>query len=601
MKSVNNIFGKRFYLLSNCNAKFIIIIFFILHLVNSNFVFSQNNNVGIGTLTPSVSALLDVDASPTNNKGVLVPRMTASQRIAIPSPANSLLVFDTDSACFFYWSSLSTSWKSLCNNNSGGTGIIGNTGSTGTTGTIGSTGVTGIGLMGSTGTTGSIGATGPGAGATGSTGSTGNTGNTGSTGSTGPGTICGGATTNFVTKFTSSTSMCNSIIYDNATNVGINTGTTPAASAVLDVTSANMGLLVPRMTAVQRNAIVLPAHSLLIFNTTSNCFEWWDSSGSTWVSMSCGGCVVPDVPGAITGASPVAFGSTSVVYSIAPVSGATTYSWNVPACATITSGQGTTSITVDYSSAPILIYTTPGIYSCNCITAASIIVIGGGGGGGNNGYGGGGGGGYSSGSFSGLTGTSLTVTVGDGGITGWGGGPGGTSSVNALISATGGAGGYQSGGNGFGGAGGTGSGGTTNNTGGTGGNSQYTYLGGGGGGAGGSSSNGTNGGPPPIFYPTAGWDGPTNYGPGGAGGGGYAGSGGKGSCFNTYPTNIAATLPTNYGGGGGGGNGNSGASSAGAGGIVELSSVFYGGIITVTAGNSCGTSAESTKTITLTP
>lgn len=153
-----------------------IFLFFLFQISNPKSVFAQNNNVGIGTLTPAPSALLDVDASPANNKGVLIPRMTATQRLAISSPANSLLVFDTDSSCFFYWNSITSSWKSLCNNNSGGTGIIGNTGSTG---------VTGIGLMGSTGTTGSIGATGPGAGATGSSGPTGNGGATGTTGSTG--------------------------------------------------------------------------------------------------------------------------------------------------------------------------------------------------------------------------------------------------------------------------------------------------------------------------------------------------------------------------------------------------------------------------------
>src|ERR1035437_2622046 len=89
--------------------------------------FAQNNNVGIGTLTPASSALLDIDAGPANNKGVLIPRMSAIQRLAIPSPANSLLVFDTDSACFFYWNAVSTTWKSLCKTTSGGFGIIGAT------------------------------------------------------------------------------------------------------------------------------------------------------------------------------------------------------------------------------------------------------------------------------------------------------------------------------------------------------------------------------------------------------------------------------------------------------------------------------------------
>jgi hypothetical protein len=71
-----------------------------------------------------------------------------------------------------------------------------------------------------------------------------------------------------------------------AQNIGINsTGATPAASAMLDVASSNKGVLMPRMTTAQRNAITLPANSLLIFNTTSNCFESF--LNGSWVSMYC--------------------------------------------------------------------------------------------------------------------------------------------------------------------------------------------------------------------------------------------------------------------------------------------------------------------------
>lgn len=131
------------YWMRSFERAIIIFLFFLFLFSNPKSTFAQNNNVGIGTLTPAASALLDIDASPGNNKGVLVPRMTAIQRLAIPSPANSLLVFDTDSACFFYWNGLNASWKSLCNNGSGGSGITGSTGATGATGTIGSTGSTG--------------------------------------------------------------------------------------------------------------------------------------------------------------------------------------------------------------------------------------------------------------------------------------------------------------------------------------------------------------------------------------------------------------------------------------------------------------------------
>ena len=57
----------------------------------------------------------------------------------------------------------------------------------------------------------------------------------------------------------------------------------------------------------------------------------------------------PAVPGAITG--PVSTcGVTTAAYSIAPVFGATSYSWTVPTGMTITSGGTTTSITVSIAS-----------------------------------------------------------------------------------------------------------------------------------------------------------------------------------------------------------------------------------------------------------
>jgi hypothetical protein len=50
--------------------------------------------------------------------------------------------------------------------------------------------------------------------------------------------------------------------------VGINNvGAAPHASAMLDISSTNRGLLVPRMTMAQRNAIVTPATGLMVFQT----------------------------------------------------------------------------------------------------------------------------------------------------------------------------------------------------------------------------------------------------------------------------------------------------------------------------------------------
>ncbi len=65
-------------------------------------------------------------------------------------------------------------------------------------------------------------------------------------------------------------------------NVGIGT-TTPDNSALLELFSTSRGLLVPRMTTVQRDAIVSPATGLLIYNLDNQRFEYYN--GSQWIAV----------------------------------------------------------------------------------------------------------------------------------------------------------------------------------------------------------------------------------------------------------------------------------------------------------------------------
>jgi hypothetical protein len=58
----------------------------------------------------------------------------------------------------------------------------------------------------------------------------------------------------------------------------------------------------------------------------------------------------PARPASITGSSPVCQSQSGVSYTIAAVPNTTNYVWSVPAGASISSGQGTTSITVDFSA-----------------------------------------------------------------------------------------------------------------------------------------------------------------------------------------------------------------------------------------------------------
>jgi hypothetical protein len=72
--------------------------------------------------------------------------------------------------------------------------------------------------------------------------------------------------------------------------VGINTdGTNPDESAILDVKSTTLGLLIPRMTEVEKNAIALPATGLLMFQineTTGFYFNKGTPVGPDWVILS---------------------------------------------------------------------------------------------------------------------------------------------------------------------------------------------------------------------------------------------------------------------------------------------------------------------------
>jgi len=60
----------------------------------------------------------------------------------------------------------------------------------------------------------------------------------------------------------------------------------PDPSAMLDVQSTSKGLLLPRMTTEQRDAILNPANGLQIFNTSSNCLQIYISP--SWQNVYCG-------------------------------------------------------------------------------------------------------------------------------------------------------------------------------------------------------------------------------------------------------------------------------------------------------------------------
>ena len=89
--------------------------------------------VGIGTLTPDASAILDVTS---NTKGILIPRMTQVQRLAIASPVTGLLVYQTDGSSEFYYYNGSI-WTTFVG--SSGWNLTGDSGTTAVTNKLGTT------------------------------------------------------------------------------------------------------------------------------------------------------------------------------------------------------------------------------------------------------------------------------------------------------------------------------------------------------------------------------------------------------------------------------------------------------------------------------
>ena len=363
------------------------------------------------------------------------------------------------------------------------------------------------------------------------------------------------------------------------------TGADADTSAMLDVVSTNKGILIPRLTTAQRNAIFSPATGLLIFNTTTNCFNVY--MGLHWKQI-CGEC---DFTPAVSGSnSPTVVGRTLSLTATA-IPGATYY-WTgpngfisslqnptIPNVQVADSGNYFLTTTVSgctpagnsthvrVSNPIVQNFTSTGSSQSftvpTGVTSISVKAWGAGGGGGGQAGSSGGGGAYASSTLTVTPGEVLSIIVGGGGS----GGSGCNTNTGGGAGGSGGNGNFGAGGNG----GNAGNSGCSAGGGGGGGgtfvlrNSTTLLAAGGGGGGGGAESggagaggaggvNGNNGSCSAVGGATGtsatergvnsnqpSWDASA----GGGGGGGYNGG-------------AAGTPPTCDGqGGGGGGGGNS--------------------------------------------
>ena len=93
---------------------YVIIIIALLGLQVNLFAQDGGVSIGKGDSDADPSAILELFSK---NKGLLIPRLSSSEREGISSPASGLLVYDTNLTGFYYWTG--SRWKAISGINSG--------------------------------------------------------------------------------------------------------------------------------------------------------------------------------------------------------------------------------------------------------------------------------------------------------------------------------------------------------------------------------------------------------------------------------------------------------------------------------------------------
>jgi N-acetylneuraminic acid mutarotase len=165
-----------------------------------------------------------------------------------------------------------------------------------------------------------------------------------------------------------------------AQSVGIGTST-PAPSARLDVSDNQRGILIPRLTTAERNAITSPARSLLIYNTDCDEYQYY-IPGTGWVSILTN--VTAGGIGTLTAFPATGIWRGGFTAHWSPVAGATSYevrvyqdcgSSTVVATAAFPAGSTSGSVSVSMPCNQVRCYEVRATFSSSsCGTAASLLI-----------------------------------------------------------------------------------------------------------------------------------------------------------------------------------------------------------------------------------
>jgi len=175
---------------------------------------NAQDNVGIGTITPHPSAMVDINSQ---DKGLLIPR---TDTLSIANPATGLLIYTAVDSSFWFYDGIF--WQR------------------------------GVGPQGPEGAQGIEGPEGPLTPAT------------------------HGQTLRYDQEIAEAW-VANSFIWNNEFHVGVNTDQ-PDLSAVLHLASTDKGFLAPQMTEVERDAINNPAVGLVVANSTSGTVDYYNGT-----------------------------------------------------------------------------------------------------------------------------------------------------------------------------------------------------------------------------------------------------------------------------------------------------------------------------------
>jgi hypothetical protein len=78
----------------------LLIAYFMQHTSAQTNTFPSTGASGIGTTTPAASSLLEINST---SKGVLLPRMSKTQRDNIVNPSTGLIIYQTNNTPGFYY------------------------------------------------------------------------------------------------------------------------------------------------------------------------------------------------------------------------------------------------------------------------------------------------------------------------------------------------------------------------------------------------------------------------------------------------------------------------------------------------------------------